>query len=362
MTPQDALDTVFASAQPPQWFAVLEALLQDGHAAACALPTPMERRHAHRQHFLWFDGVINALAAREGLDKMLASGLRLYIADPTADIPQDAAASAAPPITREQFMDLLQHHVALVKSASAGSRLLRTQVRQQYRDRVQRRDLGDALCGTYPFRHADLGIVHVRPAEALGSVSRSGTRYAYADVEPFTRDSLSPAERAALYQSRLQVKTMTAEDLQSPEEHGLIGQRGVFARTDIPAGVCLGVYGGLIMDPVDTFLLEDYSHLIGASDEPGRICVNGETMMSLVNTRFLFDAQGQIAGHPDTGYNVEEASFNVRTSDQREMVLHAYFSATPIAPGTELRVCYELARLDGQPAFQAAEPPQPQPA
>lgn len=362
MTSQDALNTVFASAHPAQWYAVLEALLQDGHAAAATLPTSLERRHAHRQHFLWFDGVINALAAKEGLDKMLASGLRLYVADPMADIPQDAPANAAPPITREQFKDLLQHHVGLVKSASAGSRALRTLVRLQYRDRVLRRDLGDALCGTYPFRHADLGIVQVRPAEALSSVSRTGRRYAYADVEPFTRESLSQAERAALYQSRLQVKTMTAADLQSPEEHALIGQRGVFAKTDIPAGVCLGVYGGLILDPVDTFLLEDYSHLIGASDEPGRICVNGETMMSLVNTRFLFDAQGQIAGHPDTGYNVEEASFKVCTSDPREMVLHAYFSSTPITSGTELRVCYELARLDGQPAFSAAEPGQARPA
>jgi hypothetical protein len=114
------------------------------------------------------------------------------------------------------------------------------------------------------------------------------------------------------------------------------------------------VYGGLILEPVDIFMLGRYEHMISASDEPGSLCINGETMMSLVNTRFLFDAQGRAAGHPATGYNVEEASFEVRMADQREMVIHAYFAATDIEAGTELRVCYELARLSGEPAFSTA--------
>ncbi len=343
MTPLDALDTVFTSPHPPHWYEVLETLLQDGHARAEDLPTAAERRQAHRRHFLWHDGVISALAARDGLDRMLAAGASRFSAD------------ATPEASRAEFMDLLQHHVRLVKHASAGSQALLRQVRHTYGERVQRRDLGDARCGTYPYRDADHGPVHVVSAEALSRPSRSGTRYRFDDVEPFTRASVSEADRAALHQGRLRVHTMTAADLQSPGEQALIGQRGVFARTDIPAGVCLGVYGGLILDPVDTFLLEDYSHLISASDEPGQLCVNGETMMSLVNTQFLFDAQGRIAGHPDTGYNVEGAAFQVRLADQREMLLYAYFAATPIAAGTELRVCYELAQLDGGPAFTATE-------
>ncbi|HET7866269.1 MAG TPA: hypothetical protein VFL86_17870 [Burkholderiaceae bacterium] len=343
MTPQDALDTVFFSHHPPHWYERLETLLQDGHAKACALPTAQERMQAHRRHFLWYDGVISGLAAREGLERMLAAGAPRL------------TALASPEARQAEFMELLQHHVRLVKSASAGSQALLKQVRHTYRERVLRRDLGDALCGTYPYRDADHGAVHVVSGEALSRPSRSGIRYRFHAVEPFIRVSLGEAERAALYQGPLRVQTLTAADLQCPGEQALIGQRGVFARTDIPAGVCLGVYGGLILGPVDTFLLGDYSHLISASDEPGQLCVNGETMMSLVNTQFLFDAQGRIAGHPEGGYNVEGAAFQVRTADQRDMLLYAYFTATPVAAGTELRVCYELAQLDGAPAFTAAE-------
>ena len=355
MTPQDALDLVFASEQPQHWYEALETLLQNGYEEACEQPTDADRMHAHRRHFLWFDEVITALATKDGQQRMLAAGLQLYMPAPTPEVP----CPVEPVITREEFMELLQHLGRLVKSGCESSKVLCRQVRQQYHDRVRRQDRGDTLCGTYPFRHADLGDVHVLSAAPLSSASRSGIQYAYADVEPFLRVDLSQEERAALHQTRLRVQTMTADDLQEPGERELIGQRGVFARTHIPARTCLGVYGGLILEPVDIFLLGDYDHMISASDEPGSLCVNGETMMSLVNTRFLFDAQGQAAGHPTTGYNVEEASFQVRMSDQREMVIHAYFAATDIAPGTELRVCYELARLDGEPAFSTATPSAP---
>jgi hypothetical protein len=343
MTPEEALQIVFASPQPPQWYAALEALLQKGHAEACAQPTPIERMEAHRQHFLWYDEVCNALTTEAAQRSLVASGLRLYEA-------------GMPAITEAEFLVLLRHQKGLVKQGFEANRSLRRQIRRQYRDRVLRRDLGDELCGTYPFRHVDHEHLYVRSAPALSRPSRTGVQYAYADLEPFVREDLGVQERAALYQSRLRVQTLTADDLQSPDERGLIGQRGVFARTDIPAGVCLGVFGGLVMDPVDSFVLDDYDYVFKASDEPGRILVNGETMMSLVNTRFLFDAQGRAIGHPRSGYNVEEAAFPVRMSDQREMLVHGFFSLEPIAAGTELRICYHLANSDGSPFFPSAQP------
>ncbi len=352
MNPDDILETVFASAHPTQWYEVLGTLLQQGHAEACALSTPMERMQAHRRHFLWYDDVVSALMTQEAQQKMLASGLRLYANGATPD----AAGNTQPAISNAELLTLLRHQSGLIKHGFESNRSLRQQVRQQYRDRVLRQDLGDELCGTYPFRHAEHGIVHVSSAAALSRPSRLGIRYAYADVEPFIRASLSQEERAGLYQSRLQVQTMTADDLLSFDEQALVGQRGVFARTAIPAGVCLGVYGGQILDPVDIFLLDDFSYIFKASDEPGQICVNGETMMSLVNTRFLFDAQGEIVGHPPTGYNVEEAAFPVRLPDGREMLVHAFFSTTDIAPGTELRFCYHLGGVDGTLIFQPAQP------
>jgi len=345
MTPEAALETVFATPQPKQWYEALDALLQKGHAEACARPTPIERMEAHRQHFLWYDEVCTALATEAAQRRLVASGLRPYI-----------DADGKPMITQAEFVALLQHQSGLMKHGFESNRSLRTQIRQQYCGRVLRRDRGDALCGTYPFRHVDHEQLVVRSAPALSRPSRTGIRYAYAELEPFVREDLGQQERAALYQSRLRVQTLTAGDLQSPAERGLIGQRGVFARTDIPAGVCLGVYGGLVMDPVDTFVLDDHSYVFKASDEPGRVLVNGETMMSLVNTRFLFDAQGRATGHPRTGYNVEEAAFPVRMSDQREMLVHGFFSLTPIPAGTELRICYHLTSSDGLLFSTPAQP------
>lgn len=341
MNPEDTLDIVFASAHPAQWYEALDALLQAGHAQACAQPTLAEQLQAHQRHFAWFDEVSTALTTDAAQRKLMAAGLRAYDTGP-----------AGPAITEAEFIALLRHQTGLVRQGFESNRSLRSQLQQQHGGRVRRQDRGDALCGTYPFRHADLGPVHVRSAPALSRPSRSGIRYAFADVEPFVREDLGEAERAALYQSRLRVQTLTIADLLCPDEQALVGQRGVFARTDIPAGVCLGVYGGLIMDPVDIFLLEDTSYIFKASDTPGQLCVNGEIMTSLVNTRFLFDAQGRITGHPRGVYNVEEAAFEVRLSDQREMLMHAYFSLAPIAAGTELRICYHLGHLDGSAMFE----------
>jgi hypothetical protein len=348
MTPEDALDTVFASAHPALWYKALDALLQAGHAQACAQPTLAERLQAHSRHYLWFDEVIStALTTEAAQRKLLAAGLQLY-ADPSQ-----------PAITDAEFTALLRHQSGLVMHGFENNLNLRKQLQQQHGARVLRQDRGDARCGTYPFRDGEHGDVHVRSAPSLSRVSRSGIRYAFADVEPFVREDLSDAQRARLHQSRLRVQTLTAEDLQDPGEQALIGQRGVFARTDIPAGVCLGVYGGQILDPVGVFLLEDHSYVYKASDTPGQLCINGETMMSLVNTRLLFDAQGRITGHPRGGYNVEEAAFEVRMSDQREMLMHAYCSIAPIPAGTELRICYHLGHLDGSARFepQQAEDP-----
>ncbi|HET7866270.1 MAG TPA: SET domain-containing protein-lysine N-methyltransferase [Burkholderiaceae bacterium] len=343
MNPEDTLDFVFASAHPAHWYEALDALLQAGHVQASAQPTLAEQLQAQQRHFQRFDEVCTALTTETAQRKLVAAGLRLYSTGPDK-----------PAISDADFIALLRHQTGLVRQGFESNRSLRQQLRLQHGARVLRQDRGDALCGSYPFRHADLGPVHVqvRSAPALSRPSRSGLRYAFADVEPFVREDLGDAERAALYQSRLRVQTLTVHDLLCPGEQALIGQRGVFARTDIPAGVCLGVYGGQILDPVDIFLLEDTSYIYKASDTPGQLCVNGEIMTSLVNTRFLFDAQGRVTGHPRDVYNVEDAAFEVRMSDQREMLMHAYFSIAPIAAGTELRICYHLGHLDGSAMFE----------
>ena len=58
-----------------------------------------------------------------------------------------------------------------------------------------------------------------------------------ADLEPYLSPRVSKRARASLYRSRLQARTMTAGDLQSPQEQALIGQRGVFATAPIAPGI-----------------------------------------------------------------------------------------------------------------------------
>ena len=185
----------------------------------------------------------------------------------------------------------------------------------------------------------------MRPANEHSAPSARGHVYPWAMVEPYTRPTTSQRDRAALYQSRLLVRTLTAEDLRSPDEQGLIGQRGVFARAEIPAGTCVGVYGGQILDRADLFILQDDRYLIGASATPGEKGINGENMMAIMNTCYLLDAQGKVAGHPPTGYNVEPAAFAVETAQGEPLVVHAFFASCDIAPGEELRWNYDSGSL-----------------
>lgn len=337
MTREDFLGTVFATTQAHLQQQALAGILRDGHAAAEALATPAARTLAHLQHVLRCKDFITLLATPQGMSTVQQAGLNVCAAGPAQGAPE---AQAPDP------MVLLARQLLLVQGGGNQLLSLIKKVRYQYRHRVHRRDLGDELCGVYPFRDADHEQVLVRSAESLSAPAKTGTRYPYADVEPFTCPRAKKKTRAALYQSRLQVRTMTAADLKTPDEQALIGQRGVFARQPIPAGVCVGVYGGQILDKGDLFILQDDRYLINASADPGQLGINGEHMMSLMNSLFPSDTQDTAAGHANTGYNVEAACFSARMSDDRPMLLHAFFSTTDIAPGDELRWNYDLSKAN----------------
>ncbi|MBW8831990.1 MAG: hypothetical protein JF606_21750 [Burkholderiales bacterium] len=247
---------VFAPAGTTSKCEALEALINREFDAIDKLPPGIERRKAHVATFLQFKDFLCGLAAPERL--LAESG---EVLDNT---------------TR------LQLELDLMRSGRARWQSLIKQYRHAERNRVHRRTWRPKLCGDYPFRDVDHGPCHVLDADDLSKPAKSGRTYSYVDVFPFTCPSTSKSGRAALYNDRLQVRSLVEQDLKTPDEQALIGQRGVFAKVRIAAGTCLGIYGGQLLDEFDVFVVIDDRYLLLASNEPGRVSVNGETMLSLV--------------------------------------------------------------------------------
>lgn len=331
MNSEEFLATVLAPAHPDEQQQMLLSLLDRPYADAQALPTETERRNAHLKHIL---------RTKELIETLVGPQLLARAANPQAAGPSDGA-----PMEGLGGADALMQRFRLAHAGGAYFFSVLEKVRQQYRHRVARREFSDELCGLYPWRDAEHEALQVRPACTHSAPSAQGHCYPWSLAKPFARADVSEAARAALYRSRLQVRALTAADLQSPDEQGLIGQRGVFARAMIPAGGCVGVYGGQVLDRADLFILQDDRYLISASSTPGDKGINGENMMAMMNTHYLLDAQGKVAGHPPTGYNVEPAAFAVETGRGEPLVIHAFFATSDIAVGEELRWNYDAGSL-----------------
>jgi len=275
--------------------------LWDGYRRIDAMPDSPQRRRAHMSHVLDCRHRVLSL------------------------MPDEARTTS----TEERARQL-----ALMSYGTERWLALLAQVRLGHRDRVARREYTLELAGEPPFRDADHGVVHV--VEVLDRAD------AFADVEPYTDARIGRRTRASHALRLLEPRVIEADHLRSPQEAALIGQRGLFARRDIAAGTCLGVYGGQLLDEVDLFLLDDDRYLMSASEPIGEVAVNGENLLSLMNTLFLFDADGQPDGHPAEGYNVRGESFTVRLRHGWSARIHAFRAAQDIPAGQELRWNYDL--------------------
>lgn len=283
-------------------FGAVDRMLEEGCLAAGRLRDPAQRRRALMQHALQSRDHILALM---GDDEQDAVGL------------VDRA-----------------HQLALMKHGTSRWLAMLRRIRYQERRRVSRRDYRLGPCGAYPFRDADHEEVAIRSVD--------GDASGFADVEPFTCARASRRARAQASLRWLLPRRMVPSDLRSVSERALIGQWGLFARVAIPAGTCVGVYGGQLMDEVDLFLLQDDRYLMSASDVLGEVAVNGENTMSLMNTLFEFDEHGAVSGHPTGGYNVVAQSFRVTFQHGWRARIRAFRAAHDIAPGSELRWNYGL--------------------
>jgi len=237
------------------------------------------------------------------------------------------------------------HRLQLIDRGCMHWRSLVLRFRHEHHARVRRCPFEAANAGHYPFRDFEHGVIQVRSASPVSAPANSGRCYDYANVALFTDPNASQSERSALYHDRLEVKTITEADLRSPSEHALVGQQGVFARKDIPAGTCIGVYGGQILGTVDTFILEDKRYIMLVSDEGERICINGEGMLSLTNTVFEVGFDGKVMGHPSAGYNIEMAGFPAQLDHGWAVYVPACFTTEDVVAGQELRWNYALNKI-----------------
>lgn len=313
MTPDDLLDAARAivrTQHPPQ------ALADQMLARLASMPSP---RHcdALRGGCVHIAGL---LASRQSLLALLHS--------------ED-------PELQDQLMSIAQPAAMALQSMTR-------RVKFQHRQRVVRRSYRDELCGEPPFRDHVHDALRVVDVSGESRPAFSGTRYGYAQVEPFTCARLSKPARASLYRRMLEARRLRGCDLWFPNEQALIGQWGVFAATAIPAGTCVGVYGGQVMDEHDLVLMDDDRYLMTSAYDPAQrasVSINGENLISLANTLLLLDSEGQVAGHPEDGYNIEVAKFPAVLSHGWHTAVPALFTIRDIAPGEELRWNYGLARL-----------------
>lgn len=266
------------------------------------------------------------------------------VTSPDAAAAMVAQASAGGALAGMNAIALAQRRGQTVSAAMASWVSLVKAFRYRERHRIARRNYRDADCGAPAFRDADHDPLRLLEAEAESLPLADGTRRAFALVEPFVDNARSKRARAAEYERWMLARRIAEADLRGPHEAPLVGQRGVFARIAIPAGTCLGVYGGQLMDDVDYFLLQDDRYLMGLRSGAGMAFVNGENLMSLTNTLFKVDEAGRINGHPDEGYNLQRVLFPARLSNGWHLGVPAFFASEDIPAGTELRWNYELSR------------------
>jgi hypothetical protein len=237
------------------------------------------------------------------------------------------------------------HLFALVRLGLARWNHLVARFRHAQRHRVQRRVGREAGIHAFPLRDPDHGDVHVLDVDALSQPDAGGHRHPSEPVLPFLDAHVRAKLRAGLYRRWLRPGRLEPRHLRAAHESALLGQWGVFAARPIPAGTCVGVFGGLLLDEVDGFALRSHRHAMSVSAVPGRVAVNGENVLSLVNTLFEADAQGTWVGHPARGYNADMLHFDARLAFGWQARIVAGIATEDIAAGTELRWNYRLGRF-----------------
>lgn len=226
------------------------------------------------------------------------------------------------------------HLGAFVSSKKIKDALLR---RVLTRWETRRRQFDPAANGKFPIRDVAGNALGVR---TIAAHDETGA-YSFDLIAPFLDRGASAAQRAALY-AGLECREFLAADMKSPHESALIGERMVCARGAIEKGACLGVYGGVLVRDVALNYLRDETYLFGVSMPSARhrAVIDGDNILSRINTTFDYTSEGKPCRHAAEGYNVVSAAFRAELDDGTRVMIPVFFAHRAIAPGEELRLDY----------------------
>ncbi|WP_413721659.1 hypothetical protein ACL2XG_17275 [Sodalis sp. RH24] len=194
-----------------------------------------------------------------------------------------------------------------------------------------------------PYRDVDGNAVTIIHLNRFSLATTANNRYANDQVVPFASGDVSGADRAALYAGLLQCRKLTRNDV--PErEKSLIGQWGVMAARPLAKGTCVGIYAGVLVPEGvcdKTVFDHDYLISIAADDQEEEIILDGDGIISKINTLVEYDEHGRPCRQARSGYNVEMARFPAILANKRTVSVIAVFTLADIPAGVELRCNYK---------------------
>lgn len=208
--------------------------------------------------------------------------------------------------------------------------------------------------GKYPLRDLQGRPIRIRSLQTQVKMP-SGHTYTSTPIKPYIKFEGFEAV-GALYEEKLRWRTFTAEDVKVPGEAALVGQSMVVANRPIAKGEIVGVYGGVILPRSLSVASEGtFGMVVGTAKvvEGGTfhtvpLFIEGDSIISRINTHFEYDADGKPVRQAAGGYNVESVPFAVeaehatsRPGVRTHYVLNAVFATEDIPAGVELRLNYE---------------------
>jgi hypothetical protein len=164
-------------------------------------------------------------------------------------------------------------------------------------------------------------------------------------VAPYIDPSLSRRARGHLYHANVYGRRLNESDLMRKEEKALTGQFGLFAKQDLAEGLCLGVYGGTLLQRYEIIALTDRRYLASVPLKEGKNqLMDGNNIMSLSNTCFEYDEAGMIVGQDAQLPNLQAKPVWCKTVEGASITVIVFFTRRDIRKGSELRWNYGYNR------------------
>lgn len=227
----------------------------------------------------------------------------------------------------------VQHHTlnSLVNASTLPIRAEMNKGERQWRTQYHPENNGK-----YPIRDEagnPVRIIQIAPMS-------EDTELTTIPVKPFINSQTTEAARAALYNDYLLCRPFSVRDQRHTNEACLVGQNTVVAKQMIRTGQCLGVYGGQINSFAN---IQDRTYVLSVSSD-NQIAIDGDNVLSKINTLLKYSAAGIAYDQADTGYNVEFRAFKVKLATpiagKQDILLPIVVASTDIQPGEELRINY----------------------